>query len=386
MDNEQIEKKLEWLDQERQREAEELQRVKTQISDLNNSTVSLSKRLEDLSTEISRLAATASRIAQFDETLSNHRSEVSRQLEEAETRRTKKENQLEALRASDQKKVAKTLDEIKRELTKIDELHHEIKQRQAEDVRLNRELRELSESLSSSESEINDHNLRMVSLEEATAKDAKRLNETQVEYTNLMRKAEDLRNSMDGVEDRARKNEVMLSELKASDKERSNQLDVWMEEQRMRLVDFDKGWSDWSKRFDAFEAKAREIEEKIQDYDQTHRTVKQMQDELEGLLERLERRITEVSEMQRLSEERMKQDWAGFEADETKKWSTFKLSNEERWKEHQRVHEKLYETLSELEQLKTEIRVDLDELMEREMRKVNEILSLTREWLKEQKS
>jgi chromosome segregation ATPase len=158
-----------------------------------------------------------------------------------------------------------------------------------------------------------------------------------------------------------------------------------MDEQRMKLVDFEKVWSNWTKRFDAFEAEAREIEEKIQAYDRTHRTIKQMQSQLEQLLERLERRITEVSEMQRLSDERMKQDWAAFEADETKKWSTFKLSSEERWKEHQRVHEKLSDVISELELLKTEIRTDLDELMERETQKVNQILELARQWIKDLK-
>ncbi len=156
-----------------------------------------------------------------------------------------------------------------------------------------------------------------------------------------------------------------------------------MDEQRMKLVDFEKEWSDWAKRFELFEKEAREVEEKIQAYDQTHRSITKMQGQLEDLLERLERRITEVGEMQRLSEERIKQDWTAFEADETKKWSTFKLSSEERWKEHQRFHDKLGRTVSELEELRTDIRADIDELMERETRKLNELIAFVRQWLKE---
>jgi chromosome segregation ATPase len=385
VDKEQIESKVDWLDKERKKEAEELQRIKTQINDLNISMGSFSKRLEELSTEISRVSTTASRIAHFDETLSKHRTEVSRQLEEAENLRSKKEKQLESLRTSDQKNIANTIDEIKRDLNKIDDLHQENEQRRAEDVRLNREVRELSESLDGMQSSISELNLRLVSVEEATSKEAERLSDVQVDNSALKRRADDLRNTIDSVEDRTRVLEVGLSELKVSDRERHDQLEVWMDEQRMKLVDFEKVWSNWTKRFDAFEAEAREIEEKIQAYDRTHRTIKQMQSQLEQLLERLERRITEVSEMQRLSDERMKQDWAAFEADETKKWSTFKLSSEERWKEHQRVHEKLSDVISELELLKTEIRTDLDELMERETQKVNQILELARQWIKDLK-
>jgi hypothetical protein len=109
-----------------------------------------------------------------------------------------------------------------------------------------------------------------------------------------------------------------------------------------------------------------------------------MQGQLEELIERLERRITEVGEMQRLAQERMKQDWAAFEADETKKWSTFKLSNEEKWKEHQRLHEKMGAELDSLEELRSKIREDLDLLIERDNRKVNEIIALARQWLRDQ--
>ncbi|MGD2057710.1 MAG: hypothetical protein PVF85_05240 [Anaerolineales bacterium] len=384
MEKEQIEKRLDWLDQQRKKDVEQVQRLQVQIKEVEGSIDSFTRRLEELTLEISKLSATASRISQFDETLSKHRAQVSRQLEEAEERRTKKENQLESLRKSDQKKLSKSIEEVKRELGRFDAIEEQLEQRKAEDLRLNREQGRLGENLSEVSSKLNDQALRLVSLEESVVQESKRVNEIQGEIPVMHRKIEDLRNVTDAVEDHARKTDVSISELKSSDKERSDQLEVWMDEQRMRLVDFEKQWSDWEKHFEAFEKEARQIVEKIQGYDQTHRSIKQMQGQLEGLIERLERRITEVGEMQRLSEERMKQDWAAFEADETKKWSTFKLSTDENWKEHQRVHEKLSTAIDELKDLRSGIREDLDALVEREARKVNEIVTLTREWLKDQ--
>jgi chromosome segregation ATPase len=384
MDNEQIEKKLAWLDKKRKTDAESIQRVQAQIQEVERTIGSVSKRVEDLSSELSRLSAIASRITQFDESLSKHRAEVSRQLEGAENRRTQKEDQLEVLRKSDQAKVAKSIDEVKRELEKLGQIDEQLDQQRTEDVRLNRELGELSEKIEQLGSDHADKQIRVVSLEETVSQETRKIGEALTELSGVKRKTDDLRNSVDGVEDRARKLEIGVTELKASDRERSDQLEVWTDEQRMRLVDFEKRWGEWEKHFHKFERESREIEEKIRTYDQTHRSIKQMQGQLEELTERLERRITEVSEMQRLSEERMKQEWSSFEAEETKKWSTFKLSSEERWKDHQRIHDKLSASIEDLEQLRTEIRSDLDLLVEREARKVNEIVALTREWLRGQ--
>lgn len=383
MDKEQIEKKLDWLDEQRQKDQENIQRVKTQIIEVQSSIGNLAKQIEAISTDLSRLAANASRISQFDDALSKHRSEISKQLENAEERRTKKEKQLEALRLSDQKKLVKSIDELERELNRLDGIDEKLEVRRAEDVRLNQELIEVSEEIGEVGARIENQSLRLVSLDETTAQESKRVGELQNELASRKRKTEQFQNALDAIEDRARKVEVAISELRSSDKERSDQLEVWTDEQRMKLVDFDKKWSDWEKRFDAFEKESQEIEEKIRAYDQTHRGIKQTQMQLEGLIERLERRITEVGEMQRLSQERMKQDWAAFEADETKKWSTFKLSSDERWKEHERVHDKLSASLENLEELRVHLREDLDLLVEREARKVNEIVALTRQWLQD---
>ncbi|MDF1498953.1 MAG: hypothetical protein P1P76_00555 [Anaerolineales bacterium] len=384
MDNEQIIKKLEWLDEQRKNEAEAVQRLRAHINGLGGSIASVSKQMEDLSGEVSRLAATAGRISQFDEALSKHRAEISRQLEDAENRRTKKEKQIESLRTNDHRKVVKSVDELRRELARLDAIKDILVQQSEEDQRLNRGLGELISRFSETETLLEDCTLRLVSLEEANAQESKRINEVQTDLTGIKRKVEDLRNMIDSTDDRTRKFEVSIGELKSSDKERSDQLETWTDEQRMKLVDFEKRWSDWENRFDAFEVVATNVEEKIIAYDQTHRAIKQMQGQLEDLLERLERRITEVREMQRLAEDRIKQDWAAFVSDETKKWTTYKLSSEERWKEHQRVHEKLSVAVEKLEALRSEIREDLDLLVERQARRVNELVALTREWVKDQ--
>ena len=52
--------------------------------------------------------------------------------------------------------------------------------------------------------------------------------------------------------------------------------------------------------------------------------------------DRLERRINEVAEMQRLSEDRFRQEWNDWRDDDQKRWKQLTLSNDEAWRNHDR--------------------------------------------------
>jgi hypothetical protein len=66
-------------------------------------------------------------------------------------------------------------------------------------------------------------------------------------------------------------------------------------------------------------------------------------------VELLERRSAEAAEMQRLAEERFRQDWAAFLADDQKRWTTHMLLRDEQWREHDRLNAKQLERLDTLE-------------------------------------
>jgi hypothetical protein len=62
--------------------------------------------------------------------------------------------------------------------------------------------------------------------------------------------------------------------------------------------------------------------------------MKKIVDDFERIAERLGRRINEVAEMQRLSEERFRQEWNDWNADDQKRWKQFTLTNDEAWRNH----------------------------------------------------
>jgi len=71
--------------------------------------------------------------------------------------------------------------------------------------------------------------------------------------------------------------------------------------------------------------------------------------EFERIGDRLERRINEVAEMQRLSEDRYRQEWNDWRADDQKRWKTFTMSTDEVLKQHDREFEKFVQRMNEID-------------------------------------
>ena len=118
-------------------------------------------------------------------------------------------------------------------------------------------------------------------------------------------------------------------------------------------------------------------------YEETHRVLRKMETNIDEIMERLERRITEVGEMQRLAEERMKHSWGEFQSEDHRRWTTQTLVLDERWNEHTRRHDRL-NSVSEETSLSLGALLDrFDEIEVSEKRRLAELLSTIREWLTE---
>jgi predicted negative regulator of RcsB-dependent stress response len=68
--------------------------------------------------------------------------------------------------------------------------------------------------------------------------------------------------------------------------------------------------------------------------------------------------------MQRLTEERFRQEWVTFKADDQKRWTNYTLTQEEQQRENTRQFEKMIERLVTLEDSTQEVRDMLQEVLQ----------------------
>jgi len=161
----------------------------------------------------------------------------------------------------------------------------------------------------------------------------------QSELPDLQRNLESLKAKQDLLEDMSLRNERKMIETQNTERERREQMQQFLEQQTLILQQRDQRIDELTRSFTQYDDEMRRNLERFETWSETYRQMKKALEDFERVGERLERRINEVAETQRLSEERFRQEWNSWNADDQKRWKQFTLTNDEAW----RLHDKEYE-------------------------------------------
>ena len=380
METEQIDKRVSWLDEQRRKDALEVSRLEELLEALNESARQQSQQLRDLAGEVARIPALEARIRQFDETIANHRSEILQQLDTQDERRIAREKQLESLRSIDQKKVAEEVDELRNKLKALDRIDEALDVRRREELRISRTMDGIETKINQATTASENEQRTVSGIKEAGEKNNQRINELENRGSSVSKSVDELRSLINSLEDQLQKLSARAEVVELGERELRQSQNLWMEQQAARLAEFERAWIAWEKRFADFEIQSDDLKERIESYEETHRSLRLLRDELNDVVERLNRRIEEVSEIQRLSEDRFKQEWSTFQADIQKRWSSFKLSSEEQWKEHGRKHETNSDQLEQLLARSDTALSSIEQLDRSSKERISDLVALVQEW------
>jgi chromosome segregation ATPase len=304
-------------------------------------------------------------------------------LDESEKKQREIDAKRESMGKKESEKIYQATLEMKEGLRELGEIKHSLETRKEEEIRISRALNAIEKRMEGQVMFDEEKALILASVEEGRKQDSKRMTDILSELADMRERNELVRGSIDPIQDRLERSEVRLAQIVAAEGERRESQELWMEQQTSKIVEFERSRKTWSNRFDEFEKRAEEINERALAYDETYRNLKQLQNELSETQQRIERRIHEIGEMQRLAEDRTAQEWSTFKADEQKRWNTQKLTNDEQWREHARVHEKLASDVGTLKQDVKTLLQGFDEIQEQDRQRVMELLKGIREWAAE---
>jgi len=380
VETEQMDKRVSWLDEQRRKDSEHIARIHERLDGFEDALAGQSAQLEDLATDLARISAVAARIRQFDDSLDKHREEVGKQLETIDQRRIARESQLESIRKSDQNQVSDLLDEMRVRLGAIDELRDSLETRRQEELRLNRAQDALTTQVKDLSREVEQRGHSLASLQESKKQESKRVSDLESRGSDLARRIDALHGPMDVMDDQLGKLKAKFGELERDESELRHSQTVWSEQQSVRLAEFERQWKSWDKQFQAFVEQAGAMDQKLESYQETFRELVRLREELQGVTQALERRISEVGEIQRLNAERFREDWAGFQADDQKRWTGFTLGSEELWKDHGRTHEKLNADLHGIKADLEDSLAALAELSRSNKQHLLELIGLVGDW------
>lgn len=380
MDFEQIVKRLEWLDDEHRKDKATLKALGERVASFDNLINPLKEQIKDLTKKIAEIGPVNERIDKFDEVILKVRVDSKEALEAVEKKQQQREKELVRQHQED-------LEEVKKSLPKLDqskditELKKMIKQRADEYIKLNVAVTELKPKIDDAVRRSEDVATSNKLIEESRRQDIKRVADIQGELTSVRKRVDDFRQKIELQNDSYRSIENRFSEILNSETERKRAQATFLEQQSLAQIDRDKAYKEWIEKVDAFEHQTDTLDAQTQALDETLRAAKRAQETYIELNQKLERRINEITEMQRLGEERLRQEWVTFKAEDQKRWTGYTLSSEEAIRDVRKTVDKYEERITAIDDIHQTLQDQLHQTTDATEQQLQELMNVAHQWL-----
>lgn len=365
---------------ERRRNQLAVQNLETRISGLEEQISGINKNMKSLQGELKRLTTRLSGSEQFDAQMASFRLDVGKLFEKKEKQANKLVDERLNLLAKDLDRLSSSLSELSHSTNALTQLKKDVKTLRDDDDRLTAKLTDDRKILDEIQKQYLDNQETMAALEATRKREIKAIPELTSEVTALRKRSDDQRATLDLVQDSIRKTTTSLDEFIARDEERTASYRSLIDEMKLTQYEHDKTWREWLNRFDVVNKTAVELENKLNALDDAQRKARLSQKGLDDATIRIERRINEIAEMQRLAEERTHQDWESYQTDEQKRWKTYTVSNDEALSECRRQIDTLKLRLVNLEDNSKQMSDTVMMLGEETQKKLQGFLELYHEW------
>jgi hypothetical protein len=216
-------------------------------------------------------------------------------------------------------------------------------------------------------------------LDESRRQDTKRIVDLQTEVVELRKRFEDSRGKVEILEDITRRTDVRLAEVFLAENDRKALQAHWIEAQSVVLTEQDRKMADLKAKVDAELNSIADYARRMDQHTENFRDMRRIVEEARQLVDIVERRVTEAAEVQRLAEERFRQDWASFLADDQKRWTSHMLLRDEQWREHDRLYSKHVERTAEYEDQIAELTATVRQIQALDAGRMQTLLNVVRE-------
>jgi chromosome segregation ATPase len=383
MDLEQIITRLEWLDDERRKDKALIAALEQKVDGLEGQLPKQQKQVKDLSSDVAHVSGQLGQFAHLEEGIKNLRVELTRIIDSNEKQRTDKDRDQESARRGEIDALKKSVADLRKSVALIPGLDTRIEARVEEEYRLNRLIQETQKQVDENLHMDEEYRRAQRMISESQRQDSKRLTDLQAEFAGIRKRVDEQRSRMDLATDSLSKLELRFNDLQMLETERRQEQSAFVEKMNLANLDRDQAWKEWEERFEAIQAQSVNLDAKLQALDTLQRDVRRAQDGFGDIQQRFERRVNEITEMQRLGEERFRQEWVNFKADDQKRWTNYTLAQEEQQRETARHFDKLDDRLGNLEDLSQEMNDVLNQITEDTQTHLQGIMAFVSDWLEQ---
>ena len=351
MDINQAARMIEWLDEERRRDKATIATLQERLAQQQELADTLLRRISTIESDQTVLRNQVVPAGRDAELLDQLRKEMRDMLEAVEAKRLTAEREAERRADLAREAVARPVRDLTDKIGKLEKTTTELPAMSVEKDRLASTVASLQQRVEDLFKRLEEPDRRLAFLEEQRRQDARRLSELESETPEVRKQIDGIKPKMTLLEDLSLRNERKIQEVQNGDRDRREQIQQFIDQQQLLLQQRDQQVEDLLRRFSEFDGVMQANVERFETWAEAYRDMRRIIDDFERIGDRLERRINEVAEMQRLSEERFRQEWNDWRSDDQKRWKQFTLSNDEVWRLHDKEFERFVKQVTDIEEL-----------------------------------
>ena len=350
MDLTQLSQMVGWLDEEHRRDREELAKLDQRLQTLGVENTEQARRIQDLEGRLASTQAQLTRFTQIEQALQQIKNQVVVMLDKQSEARMQAEREAERSRLSDRESLSRSISEVRKELLRIAPLEEELPTLKSEDRRLSEMLLAQRQSVSNISKDLDERTRSLPYMVEQRAQDNKRIAQIQAEGVSLFKRMDAMTSRLPLLEELIQRvdrefktiqpipeqlrheQQTFIEQMKVSDSARIHQMADWEE----TIIQQQEMIAKHNQRLQVFAAQ----------YEAAGRAIKQ----LEVFQEEISRGQKQVSELQRLAEERQRKELADWQTENEQRWKKEMLRWEYAQQEQYKINDKLQKYFPPVEQ------------------------------------
>jgi chromosome segregation ATPase len=340
---------IEWLDEERRRDKATIATLQERLAQQQDTIDTLNKRLNSIESDQTVLRGEVSSTGRDNDVLDQLRKEMQQMIEAVEAKRLTAEREAERRAELAREANARPVRDITEKLSKIERQTTELPAINVEKDRLAGTVANIQQRVDDLFKRLEEPDRRLAFLEEQRRQDARRLSEVESELPEVRKQIDGVKPKLTLIEELSLRNERKVQEVSAGDRDRREQIQQFIDQQMLLEQQREQEIRALLEKFGEQDSQMQRNIERFETWAEAYREMKKIVDDFERIGDRLERRINEVAEMQRLSEERFRQEWNDWRSDDQKRWKQFTLSNDEVWRLHDKEFERFVQRFSDME-------------------------------------
>ena len=351
MELDELIKRIEWLEREHRKDRATISALQQNIVDYDNALNLVKNQVKELANDQSSSKNVVAKIDLIDKQLIQNRAEINKILEDHEKRRIKLEKEQAERARAESELVNRSIIELRQTVDSYQDLRRGLQSRINEEGRLSKAISDIEKRLKDQSVKIEETDHILKNNDELRRSDLKKIADLQNDLQIVRKRGEDLREKLELNLDSIQQLDHRINELLVTETERKQAQNSFLDQQNLLNIERERHWKDAISRIDQFKRQNTDLDQKILEMEELERTIARYKDSFEDITNRFERRINEITEIQRINEERFRQEWIGLKSDDQKRWTNFTLLQDDANKTQLTQVEKIIERITVLEDL-----------------------------------